>query len=715
MMDVKDVKEMYETAVRRMVDRWDFMLMCYDAVAGRQWTEKEKDYYEKYKMTLRTFNMLHTQMVTLDGVLIAAQQNPKTFPVEPGDFEISGVLTDTLQHELRETKAQTVYRSVQMDAAICGWGWGQTTFRKSSRYIDGQIAWDRINPFDGLADLDDENPSIMHDRWRGVSRWGTSVLWEQAYGGLDDGIVDELRDRSDKLFGPEESEEIRKGFKPLLERAMSNVVSFTRNRKVRRSNDLWDKKQSDYIDKVAGMLRGIEIHYLSASTRLAIIDPDSTEPIQIPEEYQEDTQENRELIKMALDQLGLDESAIDSRFPFEEWREVVAIPGLIPDEVLFDLPYAVQGRGCAIWVLEAFSYDPRKNERISIVSQALDAQRRANRAMSLQEEWIKRRQFPDLLAAKGQIPAEELQTWKSHEMGRMLIWDPRGDQTAPPPRYVEAPGLESLIQADLSVNFDLIPRLTGIPSALGGEKDSKKDGADLYASMVQMGTTMIKPFLQQSQDLFKLVCEFSLDTIQKFYTAKRWIRQTGKKGVVDPDGSGYYINDWDYLQGRPINDLDVGKYDVVLDTAPLSAVQREAKFAQRVQFLGLFDPMLREFTYPELLEMSGWDDAPELLRKWEVTIRIKYAPYGDVILMMLQDENAFITRVQNGEIDNQMLAGIKASMMMQGPGMGEMREGMEFRKAMIGEQQQGVQPNPNQSGMMEESVMNQPDYLRGVA
>ncbi|HOJ04115.1 MAG TPA: hypothetical protein PK916_08930 [Bacteroidota bacterium] len=713
-LGVKEVQEMYETAVRRMMPRWDFMLMCYDALVGRQWTQSEEEYFEKHHITMRTFNVLHSQIVTLDGVQIGSMQLAKTYPVEPGDFDISDVLTEVMQHELRETNADDVLRSVTMDAAIAGWGWMYKGFRKTPRYIDGQIVWERLNGFDCLADLDDENPSIMLDMWRGITRWGTSGYIGQTYGHMEEGLSEEIRGRALSVFGPEEVEKQNRTFWSSFQRAISNLGSVlnSRNKKV-RSTDPWDKKSNDYIDKTAGMLRTIEIHYRVQATRLVIIDPDATEPIQIPEQYQEDTQENREVIGQALASLGLDESAVREH-PFEEWRQCAAVPGLMSDELLFDTAYTVQGRGCAIDILEAFNYDLRKNERGSVVSLALDAQRRMNRAMSLQEEWVKRRQFPDVIAAKGQIPVEELQTWKSHEMGRVLLWDPQGNPGMQPPRFNDAPGAESLINLDFSINLDLIPRLTGVPLALAGEKDAKKDGADLYQSMVAQAQTLMRPLMQQVQTFYKNSCGYTLDTIQRHYTAKRWIRTTGKKGVISPESGGFYINDWDYMADRPINDLDIGRYDVVVDTGPLTPAQRELKFRERVQFLGAFDPLLREFSFPELLELSGWSDAPELLRKWRVVIKFKYAPYGDILLQMLEDEDAFANNMQNGSIDNAVLAGLR-DMLMQtgGNGLGDMRSALSMRGMMNGGViGGGAQPNPADNMLPEAAGMSRQGVMQ---
>lgn len=663
-LTVSEGKEMYETAVQRMLPRWQHMLLCYDMLLGRQWEQEEADYHKKWSMTMRTLNMLHSIMVTFDGVAIDNILKAKAYPIEPGDFELSDVLSEVLQDSMRQCEADYELRQIMDDAAICGWGWGYCGFRRSERFKDGEAYVERMNGFDGLADLDDENPAVQRDRWRGMTRWGTPAFFSQSWGAYDPEVAAKIDERISAVFTKEEDEKIRSGWYSVLQRAKSNLERVVAKARGVRSDYDVDARMRDYIDKTAGMVRGIEIHYRRQHTRKAIADPYQERPIQIPEQYQKD----RETIAYALSQLQLDESAIID-IPVDEWRVAAFLPGLIEDEAVFDVPYTVQGRGPAIKIFEAFAFDTRKNERTSLIALGIDAQRRLNRNISLMEEMQKRRMYPDWLIPKGSIHHDDVQTWKSNAMARTLEYnaDPMITYGQGPQR-LDAPAVEGLLSQDFALNVDLIPRLTGVPLALGGEKDAKKDGADLYQSMVAQGQTMVKPLLKNQERFFKEVSGFILSTIQRHYTAQRFIRLTGKNGLVDPETGGYYINAWDFQQDRPVNDIDSGFYDISLDSQYISPVQREAKFAQRTQMMAMFDPMLRDFSFPEWVELSGWADAPDLLRKWRVTVIIKYAPYGELILQMLEDEDAFQTAVQNGDITQAMMAGAMAKL-QQGGGM----------------------------------------------
>lgn len=700
-LSISEIKEMYETAVQRMFPRWKEMLLCYDMLAGRQYSDKEKQYHEDWNIAMRTFNMLHSSMVTFDGVAIGNIPRGKAWPVEPGDAQIADVLTEVLQDAMRQAKAEYELQRVLTDAGITGWGGLHIGMRRSELHKDGDASLVRVNMFDVLMDLDDENPSIRHDMWRGISRWGMPSFFSNSWGQYDPSIAERIDAAAiAKLGSPEEVEKYKRTFYGSLKRVVSNVGKLVQKVRGVESDYDPDGRMRDWVDSSAGMFRGVELYYRTDTVRKAIADPMQSEPIPIPEEYQdfESNEESMFTLTNALAQLGgLDPNEVIIDVPYTEWRVCGAIPGLIEDEVLFDVPHTVQGHGCPLKVLEAFDYDPRKSERMSLIKLAIDSQRRLNRSMSLVEEMQKRRMYPDWLVPKGAIAVEDMPTWKSSAMGRLLEYSVEAAMMAGAvPTRLEAPGVEGLIMQDFSLNMDLIPRLMGVPSALGGEKDSRKDGADLYQSMVAQGQTMVKPLLHKFEQFFKETAEFTLAMIQRHYTAPRFIRLTGKNGIVDAEG-GFYINDWDYQQGRPVNDLDVGRHDIVIDTTHLSPVERQTKFMERMQMQAMFDPILRDFSFPELLELSGWGDAPDLLRKWRIMIQMKYAPYGQIILQMLESDEAYFNTMQNGDQSQTMMNEI--AMMLQAMGGNElagMRESMNMRQQLgDGTQQPGPQGAQN--------------------
>lgn len=655
MMKVKELREMREAAVVRMLPRWKHMLTCYDFLAGRQWTDAEIKHMKQWDSVIRTYNVIHSQVVTLDGMSLSNRMKPKAFPVESDDGAWADQFTEVLQHEFRQARFEAHFGRIITDSIIGGWGYGYMRFGPSTLFQDGQLLFDRLNPFDVLVDLDDESPTMHGDRWRAWERWGDYTLIQNAFGHVKPGLAEEIERRARTRIGDEGLEEQKQGWWAAFKQIMQKNRSSRYSRIMGHGKDQRDQL-NDYYDANTGLWRITELCYLDSKRVKVILDPATTEPIILPEHISAQP----EAIAYTLQLLGVGESAVDER-TMMIWKRAVGIPGMFEDELVIDEEQSVQGRGPALMSLEALDYDPRKNERGSIVSLAMDPQRRLNRTMVLQEDTLKKGIYRDIMAEDGAINTRDIETYRSNEMGRILLYQ-KGYQA---PQFVDIGPASALIAQDFSVNIDMVAKITGVLPVLGGQKDSAKDGWQLYASMVERAETNVKPILANAQEFFKRAAEFAADLIQTHYWARRWIRVVGKQGEIT---GGFFVNDFDMASGQPVRELSRGKFDVVIDGSYQTKVERQARFMERQQILPLIDPMLRDFTFPRLIEHSGWPDAEKWIAAWRMKILIQYAPHGEAILRAVENEQELQKAIENGSLPPELLQQIRASM-QGGPGM----------------------------------------------
>lgn len=659
MLTVRDHKDIYEPAVRRHEPIWKDWLECYDYVLGRQWTDAEIEWHRKWELVTRVYNITFSQVVTLDGYQITNRMAPKAHPVGPGDQKIAAQMTDVLQHFYREANAAQEFKRVLSDAMITGVGFMYSGWRNTAAHLDGTLDKRRLNLFDVLRDLEDIDPNRENDRFRIWTRWGDEDLAATAYGWLDDGLADEIRKRAAFNLPKEDRK------KPSFLRSMrSNMSDWIDRMRSKGAGGL--RRSTDYYDPNLGMYRFIELHYKTTRRQLVIVDPMSEGVIPIPEEYQKD----RAVIAAALMELGLSENFVQSR-EVEVWRESVSMPGLFEDEILGEIPYPekLNDRGCAIKDIVCYDFDPRKDQTRGVVHLVRDANDRVNRMMGLTEDLVRRRLHPDWLMDKRMQPRDhkDLQTWKSRAMAKLLLYN--GIPGVAPPQRVDVPGIEHLISMDMNVNLELAPRITGVSPQLGGVKDSRKDGADLFQLQVQQAEIMINTIIDNAKASFVRQAQFDLGLIQSYAWYKRWIRITGRGGEVDAERS-FYINDYDPELKRAAMDVSTGMYDVELSPTHVSPTERKFRFVERTQAMNLMDPMLRDFTFPEWVETSDWADVEELKRKWRVLILLKYGP---MVLQMLEANAEYQAAMAAGGVQPDQLSQIMQHMqMMQGANRGDL-------------------------------------------
>lgn len=110
-----------------------------------------------------------------------------------------------------------------------------------------------------------------------------------------------------------------------------------------------------------------------------------------------------------------------------------------------------------------------------------------------------------------------------------------------------------------------------------------------------------------------------IDVIPHFYDTKRAVRIIGEDGKESTVILNYEIDDLDRDDNRIVlNDLSVGKYDVVADVK-LMSTRRQEQLAG-MQALAAGNPMLGVFLAGDIAKLQDWDGAQELAQKIDANL-----------------------------------------------------------------------------------------------
>lgn len=155
----------------------------------------------------------------------------------------------------------------------------------------------------------------------------------------------------------------------------------------------------------------------------------------------------------------------------------------------------------------------------------------------------------------------------------------RGQQ---PPTKIEPNQVPTGLKDLVSSGIDLIRLISGVSETFQGGKGPEVSGTAIQSRVHQSAIQLAAPI----DNLFRtrnMVAQRLLELIQTFYTQERTFVITGPNENGDMTHSPVTINqDHPSVDGL-INDVTVGKYDVVIADVPTQITFQNAQFAQAIE------------------------------------------------------------------------------------------------------------------------------------
>jgi hypothetical protein len=158
---------------------------------------------------------------------------------------------------------------------------------------------------------------------------------------------------------------------------------------------------------------------------------------------------------------------------------------------------------------------------------------------------------------------------------------------------------------------DDIKATTGLYDASLGNRGNETSGVAINARKQQSNVSTFH-FQDNQQRAIKFTAKILVDLIPKIYDTERVVRIIGKdnatawveinKRVPDPNSPKGY---------RVINDLSVGKFDVVVDTGPGFLTQRQEAADDMSKFMTAA-PAATPVLLPRIATMLDWQDGEEI-------------------------------------------------------------------------------------------------------
>lgn len=597
-MTVTDHRRIFDDVTKSMYGFRQDMFRNIDYLDGIQYTTEDVKYLTAQKRLPIVWNMILPQILAFVSAEKANRTYTHVVPVENSDAKMASILSYLLDQDNDETDATWEISRAAVHAAIFRYGALMGSWEPTQLHPDGGWRVRSLDPRDVWWDYHPSEPDFDKSEYILYSRWFTP---EHAINRFvrDEARRKELRAKAKAMIGVDDLKV------PFSARYSSSNSWMVRRDKDNSTGSMYTATgrftYSDYQDR--GMFRIIELHERREHTYRYIFDYNTGEHIPIPDDKADD----RQFIQNALAIRGLqnDERTIQSFHDYQMWQSVSA-PDL-DNQLLFEKPYPVQGRGFAIKIIPGYNFDPDRTRLRSIVDHLIDPQDLINRALSSRAHLMNKILNPDIYLGPNAIDDEkDLQALKSQVPGKIV------HMTDLNHLRIEHPNLSgaNLFTQEANEAMRLMEEAPGLNKAMKGVRESDDSGA-LVTKRAAFSEAMLTPFWDNISKAIKQLEEYHLGNIQYFMTQKRMLR------VLQPNGTWQeygYVNEYDALTNSFKNDVTVGRYDVKMDASRQTKSEKQQNLDKLFSLYMQSDPESRVTMQPLVLELINLPQSEDLVK-----------------------------------------------------------------------------------------------------
>lgn len=506
---------------------------------GDQWDEMDVAALEAEGRPALTINTILPTVNTVLGEQSTRRADVKFKPRRGGDGEVAHTLTKLYMQIADNNKLDWVEQQVFSDGLIMD-GRGYFDVRMDfSDHVEGEIRITAKDPLDILIDPDakEYDPKTWNEIFE--TKWMT---------------LDEI----EEVYGKKKAEELRF--------IAENGNSFGRDSIEYEENRFGDlDATADYLG--AGIpgdddyrnvkaLRVIERQHRRVARVDCFVDPDTGDQRDVPEEWSDAK------AKKFAKQYNM--SIITKTKRKVRWT-VTCDKVVLHDDWS---PYA------SFTIVPFFAYF-RRGRPFGMVRNLLSPQEQLNKIASQELHIVNTTANSGWMVESGSLIGMTADDLEEHGAETGLVLEYNRGSTPPvkiQPNQIPT-GLDRIAQK-AALN---IKTISGINDSMLGTDSAEVSGVAIQAKQ-NRGAIMIQVPLDNLRKARQYLAEKMLEMIQGFYTEQRVIQVTNESDPMQPR-EAMIINEMT-PEGRIINDLTIGEYDVVVATAPARDSFDETQFAE---------------------------------------------------------------------------------------------------------------------------------------
>lgn len=512
---------------------------CDSYYRGEQWDEYDVAALEAEGRPALTINTILPTVNTVLGEQSTRRADIRFKPRRGGDEDVANTLTKLYMQIADNNKLDWVEQQVFSDGLIMD-GRGYFDVRVDfSDHLEGEVRITAKDPLDIIIDPDakEYDPKTWNEVFE--SKWMT---------------LDEI----EELYGKKKAEDLRF--------VAENGNSFGRDSVEYEENRYGDlDPEDDYLGmglpgegeyRNVKALRVIERQHKRITKVNCFVDPDTGDQREAPEAWSEAKQ------KRFAKQYNLTLMSKVKRKV--RWTvtcdKVVLHDDWSPYNDLTIVPY--------------FAYF-RRGRPFGMVRNLLSPQEQLNKIASQELHIVNTTANSGWMVESGSLVGMTSDDLEEHgaETGLVLEYN-RGSN---PPAKIQPNQIPTGLDRIAMKAAANIKTISGVNDSMLGTDSAEVSGIAIQAKQ-NRGVVMIQVPLDNLRKARQYLAERILDLVQTFYTEQRIIQITNEDDPMKPR-EPMVINELT-PEGRIINDLTVGEYDVVVSTAPARDSFDEVQFAE---------------------------------------------------------------------------------------------------------------------------------------
>jgi hypothetical protein len=523
------------------LDYVEMALKCDEYYRGDQWDPDDQAALESEGRPALTINTILPTVNTILGEQSTRRADIQFKPRRGGDQDVAHTLTKLYLQISDNNKLDWVEQQVFSDGLIMD-GRGYFDVRMDfSDHVEGEVRITAKDPLDILIDPDakDSDPKTWNEVFE--SKWMTLDEIEELYG----------KDKSDRLlfvaengmsFGPDSVE--------YQETRFGDTAS---------NDDYFGAGvPGDEEYRNVKALRVIERQHKKISRVQCFVDPDTGDQRQAPDEWSD--AKNKKFAK----QYNL--SLISKVIRKIRWTVTC-------DQIVLHDDWSPYNQ---FTVIPFFCYF-RRGRPFGVVRNLLSPQEQLNKIASQELHIVNTTANSGWMVEAGSLVGMTADDLEEHgaETGLVLEYA-RGTN---PPQKIQPNQIPTGLDRIAMKAAANIKTISGVNDSMLGTDSAEVSGIAIQAKQ-NRGAIMIQVPLDNLRKSRQYLAESILNLIQTFYTEQRVIQVTNEADPLKPREE--MIINQETPEGRIINDLTLGEYDVIVATAPARDSFDEIQFAEAI-------------------------------------------------------------------------------------------------------------------------------------
>ena len=523
------------------LDYVEMALKCDEYYRGDQWDPDDQAALESEGRPALTINTILPTVNTILGEQSTRRADIQFKPRRGGDQDVAHTLTKLYLQISDNNKLDWVEQQVFSDGLIMD-GRGFFDVRMDfSDHVEGEVRITAKDPLDILIDPDakDSDPKTWNEVFE--SKWMTLDEIEELYG----------KDKSDRLlfvaengmsFGPDSVE--------YQETRFGDTAS---------NDDYFGAGvPGDEEYRNVKALRVIERQHKKISRVQCFVDPDTGDQRQAPDEWSD--AKNKKFAK----QYNL--TLISKVIRKIRWTVTC-------DQIVLHDDWSPYNQ---FTVIPFFCYF-RRGRPFGVVRNLLSPQEQLNKIASQELHIVNTTANSGWMVEAGSLVGMTADDLEEHgaETGLVLEYA-RGTN---PPQKIQPNQIPTGLDRIAMKAAANIKTISGVNDSMLGTDSAEVSGIAIQAKQ-NRGAIMIQVPLDNLRKSRQYLAESILNLIQTFYTEQRVIQVTNEADPLKPREE--MIINQETAEGRIINDLTLGEYDVIVATAPARDSFDEIQFAEAI-------------------------------------------------------------------------------------------------------------------------------------